>query len=160
MAISSTDDNNGLTSLMDQAAKDPLHSPACYAGLMSTSVYVVVEQNEQDSELLCWDEGGLAVVPCFTSLDSLRDFLNEMIDKTLLEEKPNYSYLHMPIKELFHSDSKAAIHVDPMAESECVLMPHDIEYLICSDEKPRDMAEISQLATRKTSDAAARSSIQ
>ncbi len=148
MAIANMHNDNELECLIDQAAKDPVHSPACYAGLMGTSVFVPIEQNEVDSELLCWDEGGLAVLPCFTSLDLLREFLNEMIDKKSIETKSNYSYLHMPITELFHSELKAAIHVNPMAESECVLMPHDIEYLSCSNEKVNAMTDANPLARR------------
>lgn len=134
MTIASMHDNSGLASSINQAAHEPALSSACYAKLMDTPVFVVLQPNgasllANDSDLLCWHEGDLPVVPCFTSLCSLRSFLTEMISRDLVPAEEKYSYLQIPITDIFRSASDSAVHVNPLAESECILMPHDIAYL-------------------------------
>lgn len=172
MEMTGVYDENQLEHLIGLAAKQPIYAPVFYSELIASSVFVLLDHEilpgevpsievpslkvssskapsveassvTDDTEFLRWLEGGLPVLPCFTSLCCLREFLDEMVERKLIEAERNFSYRHIPVVDLFQMVAGMAVRVNPITDSGCVLMPDEIAYLLQPAVNMRKVNQIS-----------------
>ncbi|MCC5856949.1 MAG: SseB family protein [Ectothiorhodospiraceae bacterium] len=135
-------DHNRLETLLRLSRRDPGHRPAFYRVLLESRVYVIgsgpdtAEGGEQRVALQQWETpDGQAVIPFFTSLEVLRESIEE-----------DEHVLGLSGRELFGLARNMSLYLNPRSEDGEPFSPDEVSNLLSGD-LPREPGRPGELET-------------